>query len=71
MNDDRLSDSFTQLPKLEIGNFSCLTVISPSVFYSSWLSVFMDVDKFTKEVDKVANEETDKVIKEVGKVEKW
>ena len=31
----------------------------------------MDVDKFSKEVDKVANEETDKVIKEVGKVEKW
>ena len=71
MNDDRLSDSFTQLPKLEIGNFSCLTFISPSVFYSSWFLVFMDVDKFTKEVDKVANEETDKVIKEVGKVEKW
>ena len=52
--DDRLSDSLTQLPKLEIGNFSCLTFISPSVFYSSWFLVF------TKDVDKVADEETDK-----------
>ena len=63
--DDRLSDSLTQLPKLEIGNFSCLTFISPSVFYSLWFLVF------TKDVDKVADEETDKVVEEVGKVKKW
>ena len=31
----------------------------------------MDVDKFTKEVDKVADEETDTVVEEVGKVEEW
>ena len=69
--DDRLSDSLTQLPKLKIRNFLCLTVISPSVFYSSCFLVFMDVDKFTKEVDKVADEETDTVVEEVGKVEEW
>ena len=32
---------------------------------------FMYVDKFAKEVDKVADEETDKVVEEVGKVKKW
>ena len=32
---------------------------------------FMYVDKFAKEVDKVADEETDKVVEEVGKVEEW
>ena len=41
----------------------------PSVLYSEWLVVIMDVDKVTKEVE-WAHEEVDKMVEEMTKVKK-
>ena len=41
----------------------------PSVLYSEWLVVIMDVDKVTKEVEQ-AHEEVDKMVEEMTKVKK-
>ena len=36
---DSLTHSLTDIPKLEIGHFSCLTALSPSVLYSTHVNI--------------------------------